>query len=159
MALIIDQSHRLNAVRIISRNDDAVDEEASDWEVYDKDPVRNEKALVMKADQTPTIFLCNFELTGKEAANVKDALISGIDDEKNIKMSYGKWSYRVTQLTLKGIENPPNVKDVIEYKKDGRGYVSDQTMTLLERMGLVSEIFTHYTSLTQSKEKENAKNL
>lgn len=164
MAIQLSQVRKLNAVRIISRKDSAVDTDASDWDRYDEDPLRNGDALVMNADgkksMEPTVFICNFDTSGREAAKIKNALISGVDDDKNAKITMGDWQYRVVQICLKGIENPPGTPDVIEFKKEGNGYVSDRTMDALEKIGLVAEIFGHYTTLTKEEEavKENSKN-
>jgi len=150
---------KLNAVRIISKKDSAVDEE-SNWEKYDEDPIRNASEIKIKTGQEPTVFICNFETTGREAAKIKNALISGVDDDKNAKITMGDWQYQVVRTCLKAIQNPPNVPDVIDFKKDGNGYVDERTMTMLEKVGIVQEIFGHYTTLTKDEEdvRANAKN-
>jgi hypothetical protein len=108
----------------------------------------------------PTVFICNFDTTGREAAKIKNALISGVDDDKNAKITMGDWQYQVVRTCLKEIENPPGVDDVIKFKKDGRGYVLESTMDQLEKVGIIQEIFGHYTTLTKEDEavRDNAKN-
>jgi len=159
MAFLTNTRRSLNAVRLISRNDDAVDQEQSDWDKYDEDPIANADAIVIKDGAEPTYFLCNFDITGKESSLVKDAMIKGFDKEdQSVKLSYGKWAYTVVRLTLKGIQNPPGVDGVIEYKKDGTGYAMDSVLSVLERHGVMGEIFNHYVALTQSDASQNAKN-
>jgi len=154
------QVRKLNAIRLISRKDSAVDEEASDWDLYDEDPQKNAKCIVMNKGQEPTVFICNFDTTGKEGAKIKNALISGVDDDKQAKITMGDWQYTVIRICLKGIENPPGVPDTIDFKKDGNGYVSERTMDQLERVGIIAELFGHYTTLTKDDEdtRANAKN-
>jgi len=160
MPIQMTQIRKLNAVRIISRKDSAIDQSATDWESYDEDPVKNAKAITVNKGQEPTVFICNFDTSGKEGAKIKNALISGVDDDKNARITMGDWQYTVVRICLKGIENPPGVADTIEFKKDGNNYVSERTMDMLERVGLVAEIFGHYTTLTKEDEdvKVNAKN-
>jgi len=158
MAVKITDQRKVNAVRIISRSDGAIDEANSDWDLYNQDPIKNEGALKFLPKGQPTIFLCNFDISGKESALIKDAMIGGKDDDENTKMSIGKWGYLVTKITLKDIQNPEGEKDVIELKKDSKGYVSDDTMTKLEKIGIVTEILTHWVKLTQTGVKAEAKN-
>lgn len=153
MAFTTTNARPLNAVRIVSRADDAVDHEASDWDEYMDDAIKNAASLKMKPGKSATYFLCNFQLTGKESARIKDAMIKGVDRDSNeMNMSYGRWAYTVAKLTLKDIQNPPNVDGIIEYKKDGTGYVLDSVLDVLESAGVVQEIFNHWVALTQNKD-------
>jgi hypothetical protein len=158
MAIVVGQRRSLNAVELLSRSDTAIDHDKSDWEAYAEDPIGNRKALAIKPNETPTIFLCNFEMTGKEAARAKNSMITGIDEDRNARMAYGQWQYSIVQMVLKDIRNPPGVDGVIDFKKDGRGWVSEKTMTLLEKQGIVAEIFNHYISMTQSETRGHEKN-
>lgn len=158
MAVILSEKRKFNCVRIISKVDSAVDANESDWDLYNEDPLKNEDALKFKPNSQPTIFVCNFEVTGKESAIIKDAMLAGMDSDNNAKVSYGKWAYTVVKTVLKSIENPAGERDVIEFKKDGRGYVADDTLTKLEKYGILTEIFTHWITLTQSDVRDNAKN-
>jgi len=170
MAIVLNNQKRLNCVRVISKQDTAIDwaketdqeptgTTEEDWERYREDPVRNEDAIKYKQDMSPTVFVCNFELDGKEAAAIKNSMIKSIDkDTKDPVVQFGSWAYTVVRMVLKEIENPPNVENVIVLKKDSRGYVDNRTMSLLERAGLVPEIFSHYTMLTKDEHKANAKN-
>jgi hypothetical protein len=160
MPITITQVRKLNAVRLVSRKDSAIDHDNSDWDLYDEDPIKNADALTMNKGQEPTVFVCNFDTTGKEGAKIKNSLVAGVDDDKNAKISMGDWQYTVIRICLKDIQNPPNVADVIEFKKDGNGYVADKTMDFLEKVDLISELFAHYTTLTSSDEqvRANAKN-
>ena len=160
MAVKMSQKRNLSSVRLISKIDDAVDEEKSDWDEYSKDPITNESAIKFIEGKKPTYFVCNFDFSGKQSASVKDAMVK-IDEEKNPSVAYGRWGYKVAQIALKDIENPPDVPemDKIRIKKDGgTGYVMESVMTDLERLGVVAEIFQHYLTLSQTPEKKNAKN-
>jgi hypothetical protein len=159
MALIVSNRRPLNAVTIISRFDSAVDNEATDWESYDNDPITNASAIKIKSGCEPTKFIMNFDVTGKEAASIKDSMIKGMDQEtKQPNLAYGKWSYCVVKMTLKDIQNPPNTDGVIEFKKDGTGYVMDSVLSVLERAGVLQELFNHYLVLTNNDVREQAKN-
>jgi hypothetical protein len=85
-------------------------------------------------------------------------MFSGVDEEKNPKFTLGKWGYNVVKFCLKDIQNPLNEAQVIRLKKDSKGYVDDETMTVLQKFGLVGEIFNLYFSLTQTEAKANSKN-
>jgi hypothetical protein len=153
MAISINTIKRLNCVRLISRVDDAVDHDASDWEKYDEDPMNNENAIKFLADKQPTIFTCNFEVDAKTNAKIQDAMFAGIDDDKQPKPAYGGWALAVVKHTLKGIENPASTVDPIRLKVDNKGAVSEETLNFLQQCGIISEIFNHYLKLTS---KENA---
>lgn len=158
MAFKTTTKKKLNAIRFISKMDSALDLETCDYEEYLKDPTQNEHLLKFVEGQTPTIFILNFELSGKEQALLQDSMFSGVDEDHNMKFSMGKWGYNVVKHCLKDIQNPPNEKDVIKLKKDSKGYVDEFTMTELQKFGLVGEIFTLYVSLTQTEAKTNSKN-
>ena len=159
MAIRKTKKRALNAVKIICLQDGAIDEEASDFDLYRKDPIGNADALKFLPNEKPTYFICNFEVSGKEMAIIKDSMTGGVDDEKNVKTNFGKWAYTVVKMTLKVIDNPPEVKDGIELKFDSKRYVSDATMTDLEQCGVLGEIFQHWITLTQTnEERANAKN-
>jgi len=158
MAITTGQIKKLNAVHIISSKDSAVDEDASDWELYSADPIKNLDAVKYKAGQEATHFICNFEQSGKEMATIKDAMLKGFDDDRNPQLSYGNGAYTVARFTLKDIQNPPNVADTIVFKKEGRGYVADSVLTVLDRLGVVQEIFQHWVKLTQDDTEPEAKN-
>jgi len=159
MALVASE-RKLNAIRYVCRKDDAVDLEASDRELYDEDPVKNADALVMKKGKEPTYFILNFEINGREDAMIKDARLKGVDEDKNPIMAMGKWAYTVTKICLKDIQNPPGVKALVEYKKDGKGYVVDNVLDKIAPYGVIDEIWQLFLSLREVKEevKKEAKN-
>ena len=158
MAISVSNVKRLNAVRIISRIDDAIDNDASDWEKYDEDPIENESALKFLADKLPTIFICNFELDAKDNSRVQDSMFAGIDEDKNPRPAYGAWSLSVVKYSLKGIENPPGCKDPIRFKVDSKGNTSEETLNMLQKVGIISEVFNHYLKMTQTGVNKNLKN-
>lgn len=146
-------SKRLNAIRYVSRVDNAIDKENSDREAYEDDPVRNADKLVFLEGKEPTYFILNFEVNAREASMIKDSQAKGLDDDKQVIMSMGKWSFTVCKIVLKGIVNPQGVNG-IPFKKDGRGYVADQTLDKLHKFGIVDEIWQLYLSLTQENQDE-----
>ena len=143
---------RLNSIRYISKIDAAIDEEASEREEYEKDPIKNADKLVMKEGQEPTVFVLNFEVNAKEAKSIKDSRAKGFSDD-TVQMSMGDWAYTVCKIVLKGIVNPPGTKGVV-FKKDGRGYVADSTMDQLEKFNLVDEIWALYVAMTNAEQEE-----
>lgn len=160
MAITLQHGKRLNAVRIISRIDDAVDAATTDWEAYDKD--LDESHVKLLPGKKPTVFLCNFELKAKEAAAIKNNMQTVEVDagENKIKMTMGSWAFQVVRLTLKDIENPDTVPadSQLVMKREGAGYPTDDTLTQLERLGIVQEIFNHYLTQTQAIKKAVSKN-
>lgn len=158
MAFKTTITKKLNAIRFISKADSALDLENSNYDEYLEDPVAREINLKFIEGQAPTIFILNFELSGKEHAMLQDNMFAGVDEDKNPKLTMGKWGYNVVKACLKDIQNPPNETQVIRLKKDSKGYVSDETMTELQKFGLVNEIFNLYFSLTQTDIRANSKN-
>jgi len=165
MAITVNQIRKLNSIRVISVRDGALDKDDPEfkekWERYQQDPQKHESLLKFKPEMQPTVFVCNFEFTGKEQANIKDAMLKGFDvDDNSPKISMGRWAYMVAKYAIKDIQNPPNVKDTITFRKDGRGYVHDDTMTFLERLGIAQEILQVYNNLIEPDKDEvaNSKN-
>lgn len=148
MGITLDDIRPLNSVTIISKKDSAVDHEATDWDAYAEDCIKNASALVLKEGEEATRFICNFEFSGKEEALVKNYTMGGRDEEGGLKPTLGSWGYGVTRLSLKGIENPPGING-IKLKLDSGKYPNPDTMTKLQRFGIVDEILAHYISLTQ----------
>ncbi len=150
----------LKHVRIILKHDPALDHEAMKdteiWSEYVEDPLRNEGLLKFKEGKTPTVFICNFEVSGKEGAKIKNNTIGGADEDKNPTISYGSWGYAVVRIVLKEIENP----GLIKFKKDSRGYVDEFTMSKLEQFKCIDPIFDMYIGLTKQDKDvaDNAKN-
>lgn len=156
MAVTLKNLRPLNAVIVYSQCDDAIDHEASDWERYREDVIKNADALVFLADKVPTKFICNFEFNGKSDAAVKDSMMSGVDRDNNVKMSMGTWQYEVVRRSLKVIENPPGAADVIKLKLESGLYVDKNTMTSLTRAGVSAEIFDAYLKLKEGDDEEKA---
>lgn len=149
---------KMNAFRMISRHDPAVDAKASDWERYDKDPIANEDAIVLVGNEKATVFLLNFEVSAKERASIDDAMVSANGSDNGYTPSYGAWPYAVTKYTLKEIQSPEGVSDGIELKKDGRGYPRDDAIADLQKLGIVNEIFMHWLEFIKTKPGTESKN-
>jgi len=158
MAFKTTLTKKLNAIRFISKSDSALDLENCNYDEYAEDPNVKESELKFIEGQMPTIFVLNFELSGKEHAMLQDNMFAGVDEEKQPRLTMGKWAYNVVKSCLKDIQNPPNETQVIRLKKDSKGYVSDETMTELQRFGVMTEIFNLYFSLTQTDVKAHSKN-
>jgi len=158
MAFKTTLTKKLNAIRFVSKADSALDLANCNYDEYAEDPCTKEETLKFLEGQLPTVFILNFELSGKEHAMLQDNMFAGVDDEKNPRLTMGKWAYNVVKSCLKDIQNPPNETQVIRLKKDSKGYVSDDTMTELQKFGLVNEIFNLYFALTQTDIRANSKN-
>lgn len=158
MAIRIEQKRALNAVELVSVNDDAIDTENSNIEEYQKtgDLVH----LKYLPDKAPTIFLMNFEHKGKEGAMVKNAMLEGKDENGAPTFTVGSWAYKIVKLTLKDIKNPPDLPEDcrLVYRKDDRGYAHDETIAKMDRYGIVEELFAFYSKLALTGAKSNAKN-
>lgn len=152
MAVKKQPKKNLSVVEIISEQDDAVDNEAegTDWEAYREtlDPSK----LVIKG--SPTVFVCNFDLSAKQAEGIRNSMAGSGG------ITLGSWSQRVVRSTLKEIRNPPEIPavDQLILKKNSDGTVHDDTITELERAGIVQEIFNHYMRLVGVGGRANAKN-
>lgn len=159
MALKIQSTKILNSVQVISRQDDAIDHEASDWEAYEEtlDP----EHLKLIPGKEPTIFLCNFELTAKERASINDALITGVDGEGKPKVGLGTWQLTVAKVVLRDILNPASVPEgerIVMKKVGGTNYADDRTLNMLSKLGVVQEIHAHFTRHTEGGTRQAAKN-
>lgn len=156
MALTGSNIRKLNAIRYVCKADDAIDHSTSDRELYDEDPVKNASALKFLPGKDPTVFVLNFEITGREDALIKDARLAGVDADKNAILSMGKWALTVARICLKDIQNPPGVTPLVEFKKDGRGYVSDAVLDKLAPVGVIEEIWTLFMTLRGNREESKA---
>jgi hypothetical protein len=158
MAITLVRSIPLNALELVCEFDDAIDQGNSDIEEYKK--TADMKHLKFHPNKQPTIFLCNFDLKGKEAAAIKNAMLSGRDDEGNPQLTLGTWSFRVIKYTLKDIRNPDYIEahERIDMKKDKDGYAHDDLLAILDKVGVVNELFTFYNNLVTTSAKNNAKN-
>jgi len=153
MAIRASSIKAVNAVRVISRIDDAVDHEASDWETYLK--TYDAAYLKLLEGKTPTVFLCNFNLSAKDGASVKNALLGNVNiSEKKAGIAFGDWQLAVVRSSLKEIIQPDDLPEAerLPFKRLGTGHVSDETLSLLDQLGIVQEIFSAYNALTTSQE-------
>lgn len=158
MAIRVEQKRRLNALEVVSVNDDAIDQENSDIKEYKK--TGDIAKLKFLENKQPTIFLMNFELKGKEAAMVKNSMLEGKDEDGNPQVTLGSWAFRVVKYTLKDIKNPADLPEEcrLVFKKDDRGYAHDNLLSQLDTFGIIDELFSFYTTLALTGAKSNAKN-
>jgi hypothetical protein len=159
MAIKLTQSRKLNALEIISKGDDALDMERSNWGEYEKS--YDSTHLCFLPGKEPTRFVVNFELTGKQSAKVKNSMFSGRDeDDGTPKVALGDWSFRVVKYSLKDIKNPSDLPEAecIKFQKDENGYAHDDLLATLDKHGIVNEIFSAYTTLVQNGPRANSKN-
>jgi hypothetical protein len=157
MAITEELIRNLNSVTIYSKIDDAVDHEASNWDLYNEDPLANESALVFKKDKKPTKFICNFDPPAKHGQLIDNAMIA-MNEDRSPEPAYGRWSFMVVKVCLKDIQNPEGTKGGIELKKDSKGFVADETMNKLRKFRIIDEIFAHYQTLTASSLRPESKN-
>lgn len=158
MAIRINKNRGLNALEVVSKNDDALDLEQSKWEEYEE--TGDISKLCFLPDRQPTVFLCNFEIKGKQAESIKNNMLGGRDDDGNPKVSLGSWSFRVVKNVLKDIKNPSDMShmEALIMKKDKDGLVHDDLLADLDNMGVIDAIFGMYTRLVLGGAKANAKN-
>lgn len=156
MALRAD-TRDLSCIEVICTNDDAVDKEKSDLDAYKKSYDR--KHLAFLPDHQPTVFVCNFSLSGKESIRVKNAMV-GQSDDGGVSVALGSWEHHVTKTTLKEIRNPADMPLEHQFvlRKDDKGYVHDDLIARLDRVGVVGQIFAAYSTLVMSEARQNAKN-
>ncbi len=157
MAIRIEQKKRLNAVELVSVNDDAVDLDTSDIAEYKK--TGDMAHLKFLPNAQPTIFLMNFELKGKDAEVVKNSMLGGKDENGEPLLTFGSWAFRVVKYTLKDIKNPADIPEdcKLVFKKDERGYASDDVLAKMNDFGIVDELFALYTQMALSSTRSNAK--
>ena len=158
---LLSSSKKLSGIRYVCRADSAIDEEKSDRERYESDPMKHADSLVYKDGQEPTVFILNFNLKIHEYSEIKNASISGVDRKSDAKLTMGSWAETVAKFCLKGIENPPDVSNpLVKFKRDGRGYVSDEVLSILAPTGVIEEIWQLYLTSRepQTEEQANLKN-
>jgi len=148
----------LASLELVSVNDGAIDTEASDIDEYKK--TGDLKHLKFLPNEQPTKFLCNFEVSAKQAAAIKNGMIAGRDEQGDPQVTLGTWAHRVVKHTLKAITNPEGLtpEERFDFKTDEHKLVHDDVIALLDRQGVVDEIFGFYTKLALGGAKENAKN-
>lgn len=159
MAFKTGKRRALNALTLISLQDDAVDWDKSNKEEYRKTADANH--LVFLPNMQPTKFLVNFDLSGKQAQAIKNGMLAGRDDNGDPQVTLGTWAHRVVKHTLKDIQNPEGMPEdeKLVMKKDENGLVHDDLLGQLDRFGVVDEIFGFFTRLvTANTVKDNAKN-
>lgn len=140
----------LSALQLVGRKDDALDPvKAKDaYDAYVAAGL-DESKLVFLPDQQPTRFLLNFELTGKEAERIKNAMVAGKDEDGEPTMSLGSWQFALAKRTLKGIQNPTGLDeaDGLKFETDQNGLVSDALLGKLDKHGIIQDIFSAYSVL------------
>jgi hypothetical protein len=148
MAIKLVQKRNLSAIRFISQNDDSIDLENSNYDEYLKTGIEDNLKFI--DGKQPTVFVCNFELKGKESAFVKDSMIKGTDSEGKPSVAIGSWSFKLVKTVLKDIINPDYLtpEEKIVFKSDKGGYATDDLISLLDRYNIVSEIFGMYNAMT-----------
>lgn len=148
----------LSNISFIPRVDDAIDHEKSDYDAYVK--TLDEGKLVFVEGLRPTRFVLNFDLSGKEAAKLKNDMMSGKSDNGEPTVALGSWQQRVTKLCLKAIENPPDLLlgEGLIFRTDENGEVADALLGELERQGIISNIFALYTQHVMTSSRRAAKN-
>lgn len=144
MAFTVVKKIPLNAVRIISERDDAIDAQASDYRGYFE--TLDESKLKYFEGKEPTVFICNFDLKLSDAKLVKDSLVTGFAEDGQPKLAIGSYHLNITKVVLKDIQNPSYVEDsvALKFKKTPQGYPTDKTLEDLSECGLPLEIATFY---------------
>ncbi len=150
----------LSCLRIIVDGDDAVDWENPDTD-YDKyRDTMDEANLVFVDGAKPTRFVCNFELPGKDAAALKNAMLSAKDESGQPAFAFGSYSAEITRRCLKGIEQPEALTQAerIHFRTDKDGFVHPETMKTLEKMRVTGAILSWFGTWTGKSNKGQAKN-
>lgn len=160
MAINISKSRQdFTAVRVISQVDDAIDQEASDYEAY-KDTL-DESKLHFVDGKSPTVFICNFKFDAKTSARVNNAMLSRQSEDGKPALAFGSWSQTIAKVSLKDIQNPSDQPpdEQLRLKRDVNGYVHDDLLSQLEQLGIVDDIFNAYLfSQKKSKSPADSKN-
>jgi hypothetical protein len=74
-------------------------------------------------------------------------------------VALGTWQFTVARLTLKGIENPPELplEEQVIYKQNVQGKPADETLAYLDRIGAVADIFACYQAQVLTATRAEAK--
>ena len=159
MAFKVHNLPKIDNVTVVSKHDDAVNHDETDWHDYVKD--YDYKKLHFLPGKEPTKFICNFSHNADEAATLKNSMMGGYDDvTKKPKVTIGSYQQMVVRFSLKSIVNPSSLpkNEHLDLKKDGK-YVHIDSLTKFERWGLVDEIFQAYSTMTKANPTEgNEKN-
>ena len=160
MAIRIQAKRDLSRVEFIGEADDAIDHahKECDYEEYLK--TGDQSHLRFKPDCSPTRFVCNFEMKGKDSERVKNAILSGRDLDGKATIAYGSMTYQLVKHTLKAIEYDPKepLETQIVLRKDDRQNVHDETVAILDRYGVVSGIWALYANLVMTPARAETKN-
>lgn len=148
----------LNALLIISKSDDSIADEGSDWDAYAE--TFDENKLVFVPDHQPTRFLVNFQMQSKDIAKVKNHMLGKTGEDGRPTFAYGEWSQEIVRRTLKEIQQPDSLtpEEKIPFKKDKDGFVHPDTLAVLERLGIIEEIFGYYAKHVLTSTRAEAKN-
>ncbi len=151
MAIKFEQKKPLNAIEVISTDDDAIDKEASDIDGYLE--TGEVSKLKFIPNKQPTIFLCNFNLKGFEAEEIQNAVLSKMDRSGKPGYSIGSYAFKIAKICLKEIKNPADLPSEYHFafKKDKDGYVHDDLLAILNQYGIIGAIFNMYNALTGKK--------
>lgn len=147
----------LSSLELIGRKDDAL---APDCDYGEYLKTLDQSKLKFRDGVQPTRFLLNFELTGKESERVKNAMISGKDEDGDPAMALGSWQFALARVALKGIQNPTDIpeEEHLKLELDDRGLPNEKILGKLDKYGVIQDIFSAYSALVLSTERGNAKN-
>lgn len=145
------------AVEVISKHDDALDLEQSNFEEYEATGDINH--LVFIENKQPTRFICNFNLKAKEKQEIMN-ISQEISDSGRRQVNIGSLIYTITRFCLKDIQYPESVADADKFlfKKDKDGYVTLESVAELDNVDVPAQIAGFYNSLTKQTAKPHAKN-
>lgn len=153
MAIRIERKRDLSSIKLVVKADDAI----GNVDAYDDYiDTLNEDCLDLKGE--PTYLVLNFDIKGKDAERIKNAMVQGGEDGTPT-IAMGSWQFTIARLTLKGIANPadlPLEQQIVYREKDGKP--SEDTLAFLDRIGALANIFAAYQAHVLKPTRAQAKN-
>lgn len=141
--MAIKRRAKIGVVGFIHPADDAIDPALSDLEKY-RD-TWDDQHIVLKEDIKPTVFKVNFSLNWKKQTAVKNASF-GMSEEGGAKFMLGNHSAQLVRSILVGIDQPDSIAmgERIPFKQTKNGLVDEDTMSELDELGIVDDIYSFY---------------
>jgi hypothetical protein len=150
----MERKRDLSCIKLVCRNDDAI----KNRDAYDS-YLKSLDESELQLSETPSRLILNLELKGSDAEKIKNAMMGGTSAEGAPAVALGTWQFTVARLTLKGIENPPELplEEQVIYKQNVQGKPADETLAYLDRIGAVADIFACYQAQVLTATRSEAK--
>lgn len=157
MAILINMPRGSESLELIAEIDDAIDSEKSEYQAYVKD--LDESHLVLNGE--PTRFVLKRTLDFHAQESIQNSIIKLTPGSKDTNFQLGSAMLLTAKYALTGIKYPEDTpKDQrLEFKKGPDGYASEDLIAILNKLGVVANIFSacQNKGVVQNKQTEISK--